>query len=237
MDPLSGGLPPASEGLFTTSLNHCLPVYFSPMADPMSVGTDAMHQLWDNLQAYAFPPFGMVQQVLSKVRWSSNLTLTLIAPFWPQRILFPDLLDLLVSIPVLLSQRHYLLKQPHLHHYHCSLLALHLAAWRLANLPSALVNYQAKWLTYRSSILKVANFLLYLLTLRSVHLSYSSIGGYRSMLSSTFCFVLPDLSSSPVLHDIRSFRIEVPSVPSCVPSWDLSAVRSWALFAPLLLNL
>ena len=44
---------PATVDLFATSLNHHLPVYFSPMADPQSAGTDAMLQSWDGLQAYA----------------------------------------------------------------------------------------------------------------------------------------------------------------------------------------
>ena len=51
---------PATINLFATSLNHRLPVYFSPMVDPQSAGTDAMLQSWDGLQAYAFPPFGLL---------------------------------------------------------------------------------------------------------------------------------------------------------------------------------
>ena len=52
---------PVTVDLFTTSLNHRLQVYFSPMADPQAVGIDAMLQSWDHLQAYAFPPFGFIQ--------------------------------------------------------------------------------------------------------------------------------------------------------------------------------
>ena len=42
---------PATIDLFTTALNHRLPVYFSPMDNPQSAGTDAMMQPWDGLQA------------------------------------------------------------------------------------------------------------------------------------------------------------------------------------------
>ena len=42
---------PATIDLFATSLNHRLLVYFSPMFDPQSAGTDAMLQSWDGLQA------------------------------------------------------------------------------------------------------------------------------------------------------------------------------------------
>ena len=80
---------PATIDLFATSMTHRLPVYFSPMYNPMSADTDAMLQPWDGLQAYAFPPFGLLPRVLEKVRASRNLELTLVAPFWPQHLWFP----------------------------------------------------------------------------------------------------------------------------------------------------
>ena len=104
-------------------------------------------------------------------------------------------------------------------------------------------NYQSKWLTYRMwchrngrsvsvpTIPKIVDFLLYLRC--SLGLSYSSIASYRSMLSASFRFLLPDISSHPVLHDlIRSFRIERPLPSSRVPSWDLSLVLSLLRGAP-----
>ena len=97
--------------------------------------------------------------------------------------------------------------------------------------PSTCLNYQSKWSTYRAwchsrghsvsrpSIPKIADFLLYLR--RSLHLSYSSIASYRSMLSAVFRFVLLELSSHPVLHDLlRSLR------SSRFPTWDLLRVLS-----------
>ena len=184
-----------------------------------------------------------------------NLELTLVAPFWPLRPWFPDLLDLLVDVPVLLPQRQDLLRQPHFHQSHRSLLALGLTGFRIASdlrrfgfsarvarqlafsrRPSTRMNYQYKWSTFRSwchsrghsvsrpSILKVADFLLYLR--RSLNLSYPSIASYCSMLSAAFHFVLPELSSHPVLHDLRSFRIERPLPSSRFPSWDFLRVLS-----------
>ena len=100
---------------------------------------------------------------------------------------------------------------------------------------STRVNYQAKWVVYRSwchrqghsvsrpTVAKVADFLLFLR--RSLSLSYSSIVSYRSMLSGVFRFVLPDLYSHFVLHDLlRSFRLEGPIPSSCVPPRDLLVV-------------
>ena len=59
--------------IFATSLNHQLQVYFSPVVDPQAAGTDAMLQPWDHLQAYAFPPFGLL---LAMVRLSRGLEMT-----------------------------------------------------------------------------------------------------------------------------------------------------------------
>ena len=69
--------------LFAASLNYLLPVYFSPLNDPMAAGTDAFLQLWDGLQAYAFPPFALIHLVLNKLKSSRGTLLTLVAPLWP----------------------------------------------------------------------------------------------------------------------------------------------------------
>ena len=137
---------PVTVDLFATSLNHRLQVYFSPMADPQAAAVDAMIQSWDHLQAYAFPPFGLIQRVLSKVRGSHNLELTLVAPFWPLRPWFPDLLDLLVDVPVLLPQCRDLLRQPHFHQYHQSLCALGLTGFRIASDPLTTSASLREWL-------------------------------------------------------------------------------------------
>ena len=119
---------PATFDLFATNLNHRLPVYFSPMSDPQSAGTDAMMQSWDGLQAYAFLPFGLLHRVLSKVHQSRGLELTLVASFWPRHSWFPDLLELLVEIPFFLPLRKDLLRQPHFHRLHQNLPMLRLTA-------------------------------------------------------------------------------------------------------------
>ena len=122
---------PAVIDLFATSLTARLPVYFSPASDPQAAGTDALLQSWDNLQAYAFPPIAIIRRVLVKLRSSKNCVLTLIAPFWPQREWFPDLLELLSDVPITLSSRKDLLRQPHFHRFHQNLPMLQLTAWRL----------------------------------------------------------------------------------------------------------
>ena len=100
---------------------------------------------------------------------------------------------------------------------------------------STCVNYQAKWVVYRSwchrhghsvsrpTVAKVADFLLYIRC--SLCVSYKTIASYRSMLSGVFCFILLELSSHFVLHDLlRSFRLERPLPSSRIPPWDLLVV-------------
>ena len=124
---------PVMIDLFATSQNHrCLP-YFSPFPYPNSIGTDALLQRWDGWQAYAFPPYALIPVVLKKLRSSSGVLLTIIAPYWPQRPWFPELLELVVDSPVALPLDRNLLSQPHVHHQHLGLSRLALHAWRLSS--------------------------------------------------------------------------------------------------------
>ena len=139
MNPLPSSLSGAPSSLsgdnrsFRDALNHQLPVYFSPMLAPQSTGTEAMMQSWDGLQAYAFPPFGLLPRVLVKVRQSKGLELTQVAPLWPQHPWFPDILELLVEVLFFLPQRKDLLKQPHFHRFHQNLPVLRLIAYRISS--------------------------------------------------------------------------------------------------------
>ena len=119
--------------LFATSMHHRLQAYFSPVMDPLAMGTDAIRQSWDGLQAYAFPPFGFLPNVLTKVRQSRNLEVTLVAPFWPLKPWFLDILELLIDVLVLLPLRKDLLCPPHFHHFHWNLIALHMTGFRIAS--------------------------------------------------------------------------------------------------------
>ena len=134
---------PVNIDLFATSLAHRLPVYFSPMYDPQSAGTDVMLQLWDGRQAYAFPPFSLLPRVLVKVRSSRGLELMLVAPFWPQHHWFPDLLELLLEIPLFLPRRRDLLRQPH---FHQNLSVLQLTAFRISGDPRVRPASLTQWL-------------------------------------------------------------------------------------------
>ena len=223
---------PAMIDLFATSLTARLPVYFSPASDPRAAGTDALLQPWDDLQAYAFPPIAIIRRVLLKLRSSRNCELTLIAPFWPQRDWFPDLLELLSDVPITLSDRRDLLRQPPLPPVPPK--SAYASADCMASLKrfaiqagfspavagqlifsrrlSTRLNYQARWGTYRkwcqdfhhrSSSPSIAKIADFLTYMfKNKGAALSTIKGYRAMLAAVFKFPLPEISSSPVLKDL-----------------------------------
>ena len=78
-----------------------LPLYVSfAIPDPIVWKQDAFQHPWANLSAYAFFPFALLRQVLSRVMLSTNLSLILVAPRCPQKEWSADLLDLLVEEPL-----------------------------------------------------------------------------------------------------------------------------------------
>ena len=122
--------------LFATSLNNKLSVYVSNLPDPQAWEEDVLSLNWTCLWAYAFPPFPLLPDVIAKARREPG-ELILVAPMWPTRTWFPDLLDLLVDHPRSLPQRPDLLRQPHQGPTHGNLEALNLHAWHLSGTPSA----------------------------------------------------------------------------------------------------
>ena len=119
--------------LFATSLNRKLPQYFSPLKDDEALGEDALQQCWNRKDVYAYPPQGIIQRVLVKVRESEDLLMTLIAPLHPRALWFPDLLDLLIEKPVALPLIDGLITQPMSGVSHGNLTSLSLHAWRLSS--------------------------------------------------------------------------------------------------------
>ncbi len=82
--------------------SHC-PIWFS-LTHPAPLGLDAMTQMWPRLRLYAFPPIALLPGVLERVR-RDRVSLLLIAPRWPGRVWFPNLLSLLDGPPLELPVR------------------------------------------------------------------------------------------------------------------------------------
>ena len=69
--------------LFATSKAKCLICTFVP--DVIAQKENTSQNLLNNLDAYFFPPFTLIQQILSRVILLTNLSTILVAPLWPQR--------------------------------------------------------------------------------------------------------------------------------------------------------
>ena len=87
MDSQVGGISGVEQEVADDDIPFCLlvesPLFtiFSPFHDPSSIGMDALLQNWDGYQVYAFPPWSMILLVLKKLRSSSGVLMTLVAPF------------------------------------------------------------------------------------------------------------------------------------------------------------
>ncbi|XDV44749.1 hypothetical protein PO909_012989 [Leuciscus waleckii] len=88
--------------------SHC-PLWFS-LSYPASLGLDAMVQTWPRSRLYAFPPIALLPGVLERVR-RDGVSLLLVAPFWPARVWFADLVSLLDGSPLEIPIRRDLLSQ------------------------------------------------------------------------------------------------------------------------------
>ena len=122
-----------SIDLFATCLSAKLPLYCSLVPDPQAVFEDAFRHPWDDLDLYAFPPFALVGRVIARVQQSSRVAMTLVAPLWPEKEWFADLLLLLTQPPLVLPCWDRLLRQPHCNLFHQGAHALNLHAWRLSS--------------------------------------------------------------------------------------------------------
>ncbi|KAI2655945.1 hypothetical protein H4Q32_012739 [Labeo rohita] len=75
-----------------------------------SLGLDAMVQTWPRLRLYAFPLITLLPGVLERVR-QDGISLLLVAPFWPGRVWFSDLIALLDGSPWEIPVRRNVLSQ------------------------------------------------------------------------------------------------------------------------------
>ncbi len=76
--------------------SHC-PLWFS-LTHPAPLGLDAMVQMWPRLRLYAFPPIALLPGFLERLR-QDEVCLLLVAPYWPGRTWFADLVGLLEDSP------------------------------------------------------------------------------------------------------------------------------------------
>ncbi len=88
--------------------SHCQ-LYFSLTEGPLS--TDALAHSWPQaLRKYAFPPVSILAQTLCKLREDEEQVLP-VAPHWPIRTWFPELISLATAPPWRIPLRKDLLSQ------------------------------------------------------------------------------------------------------------------------------
>ena len=246
--------------LFATRLNHKLPLYVSPIPDQKALSIDALTMNWNHIHGYAFPPFHLIPSVINKIR-TAQCKVVLIAPFWPIRTWFPELLNLLISSPITLPIRPNLLEQLHGKFLHQNPGLLQLHAWELSNNPSEIKKiskevadhvsrarrestrkvYDAKWRVFvdwtnqkQINPIKASPTVIadFLIFLfRDKKCQVSTIKGYRSTISNTLKFKSGYDIGS---HPIISELIKTqrPVERSLAPKWDLSLVLSHICKAP-----
>ena len=98
---------------------------------------------WNRIHAYAFPPFHLIPAVINKIL-SSQCKIILIAPLWPDRQWYPELLRLLESHPVRLPVIPNLLAQLNSRISHQNPGHLQLHAWELSNNRFEINDFQVK---------------------------------------------------------------------------------------------
>ncbi|KAI2644186.1 enzymatic polyprotein [Labeo rohita] len=87
----------AQVDLFATQENAQCPHWFS-LTHPAPLGLDAMVQTWQRLRLYAFPLIALLPGVLERVCRDGD-HLLLVAPYWPARAWFSDLIPSSTALP------------------------------------------------------------------------------------------------------------------------------------------
>ena len=98
--------------LFTTRFNRKLPLFVSPVPDPLAWAIDALSLPWEDLDAFAFPPVAILGKVVEKLQCIPCKRMILIAPGWPNMPWFWDLVAMSSQVPVSLPFLPNLLTQP-----------------------------------------------------------------------------------------------------------------------------
>ncbi|CAJ0958217.1 unnamed protein product [Ranitomeya imitator] len=97
--------------------------------DPQAIGVDALISPWHHFQLpYVFPPLPLLPKVIRKIRTEGGPVI-LVAPDWPRRAWYAELVQLVADVPLRLPDRPDLLRQGPI--YHQSSGALRLTAWLL----------------------------------------------------------------------------------------------------------
>ncbi|CAJ0944457.1 unnamed protein product [Ranitomeya imitator] len=115
--------------LTASRVNRKVPQFVSRSRDPLAVGVDALAIPWSQFELpYLFPPLPLLPKLLKKIK-VEGVPVILIAPDWPRRAWFAELVNLLADAPWRLPDRPDLLSQGPICHPNSR--SLSLTAWLL----------------------------------------------------------------------------------------------------------
>ena len=97
--------------LFASERNHQSELFCTWFPSHRAFATDALSITWENMFAYAYPPICLIPKVLKHMS-QFQCEIILIAPRWPCRHWYTELLQFLIASPIQLSQIPDLLAQP-----------------------------------------------------------------------------------------------------------------------------
>ena len=117
--------------LFASESNHQTEIFCTWIPSSRAFATDALSISWENMFAYAYPPICLIPKVLNHML-QHHCEIILIAPQWPRRHWYTQLLQLLIACPIQLPVVSDLLVQPKTQIYHPKPELFKLTAWRLS---------------------------------------------------------------------------------------------------------
>jgi hypothetical protein len=122
--------------LFASHWNRQLPQFVSWLPQPQAWRVDAFSLSWKDLAGFCFPPFNLIQFVLSKLL-RDEADVVLVTPFWPSQPWFPSAMELSFDAPRILQPRPDLLTSPlGERHPLAQSNSFLLVAWMLSGAPS-----------------------------------------------------------------------------------------------------
>ena len=242
--------------------NNKLPLFVSPVSDPLVTAVDALSLPWEDLDAYAFPPAVILGKVVEKLPDSLCKRIILIAPGWTNMPWFWNLVAMSSQISLSLPNLPNLLTQPFNQIPHRNLINLSFHAAPRASaikeqgfsvVVAARIEarqrgstrsvYEAKWVIFTKWCLTnqvdfrappVKSVADFLMYLfQDRKLQPSTIDGYRSAIADKLGNSPINISKDENLtHLLDSFHRDRPKSWRGIPSWNLSLVLHQLTKAP-----
>ena len=126
---------------------------------------DAFSFRWEGFRGYAFPPISLIPRILYKVR-QDRATFLLIAPWWPKRTWFLEMITLVAGYPRILPVPRDVISQPISGTLHPWPASLHLTAWPLSERPERRQAFSERAAAFVACSLRVSTREAYIPVLR-----------------------------------------------------------------------